>query len=113
MPDLVLRRTCPGASFIKLKNHYLLKSVKKHAISASRKAAEFKGESLSSGPYVVVSPYSAVQEGSVNSEILLTLPGVQKYVPDSYDPACFICAGAWADGRSFTGSMPVSKNSDL
>jgi len=86
---------------------------KKKDISASRKAAEFKGESLSSGPYVAVSPYSAVQEGSVNSEILLTLPGVQKYVPDSYDPACFIFAGAWADGRSFTGSMPVRKNSDL
>lgn len=82
----------PWRKLDKTKKTLSFEKCKKKDISASRKAAEFKGEILSSGPYVVVSPYSAVQEGSVN---------------------CFICAGAWADGRSFTGSMPVRKNSDL
>lgn len=90
------------------------------AISPGGRVADFNGTSLSSGPYVAVCPYSSVQEGSGNSEILFTLPGKQKYVADSYDPSCFISAGAWESGTSFTmvsllgllklqftGSLPV------
>lgn len=40
--------------------------------------------------------------GGGNSEILIALPGEQKYVAGSYDPASFISAGAWAEGTSFT-----------
>ena len=73
-------------------------------LSENRKVATFKGEAPSSGPYVAVYPYSAVVEGSSNSEVIFNLPKVQNFTEGSYDPSCNVTVGAWASGTSFSMS---------
>lgn len=74
------------------------------SISNGGKQASFTGEAPEDGPYVAVYPYSAVVDGSGNSELVLNLKREQAYVPDSFDPACNITVAAWASGKSFTMS---------